>query len=296
MKDLANQRYKQRSNNRQQEYKRLVKNTKAKFSRLKENFGLDYSHVIEIPKFEELKTDEQFDSFVEEMESFTDRGNRDYQFDRNAKGVVYPLSLLDRGLEAREIAVEKAQEFIDKYKELEYKIGGKEVGYTVGDRMILYEKENVAGISVPEPFDIDKFESYSRIVGKVELLEEKADGIFFDRSQRTMKENFMKSIRGSFNSVADDIIDMLDAMPEDDFFELFLQTAEFTFEDYASDGSIGGTETQAEKLRGYLHEYYRGNFDNDLKFLGTLRGEDGDKVIKPNTRFVRSIRAKHGRE
>jgi hypothetical protein len=82
---------------------------------------------------------------------------------------------------------------------------------------------------------------------------------------RQMKNNFIKALKGSFNSEADDLIDMIDIIPEDDFFELFLMNAEFTFEDYASDGSIDGTEEQAELLRGYLQDYFKGNVDMSLK-------------------------------
>lgn len=274
MKDLADKRrrYKQKDNNPKKEYQRLVRNTKAKLNRVKENYGLDLSYEIEIPDYNELDTPEEFDNFVEQMESFTDRSNLNYQFDRNKWGMVYSKAELLEGLENTRQAQENAKEFIERFKEKEYQIGGKDAGYTVGDRMMLYEKENVAGITVPNDFDIDAFQSRDRLEGRLELLQEKAEGVFFDRSMRTMKDNFMKSIKGSFNSEADDIIEMLDIMPEDDFFELFLQSAEFTFEDYASDGSIDGTAEQAERLRGYLHEYFRGNVDMTLKAFGNLNG------------------------
>jgi hypothetical protein len=281
-------RYNQRDNNPQKEYKRLVRNTKEKLKRVQENWGVDLSYEIEIPSYNELNTTEKFDDFVEEMTSFTDRSNLHYQFDRNKKGLVYRLSEVERGNELTKQSQENAQEFIDRFKEKTYQVGGKEMSYTVGDRMTLYDKENAAGITVPNDFDIDAFETRSRLEGRLELLEEKADGVFFDRSMRTMKENFMKSLKGSFNSEADDIIEMIDIMPEDDFFELFLMTGEFTFEDYASDGSIDGTREQAEMLRGYLHEYYRGNIDMDLKgFYLTDR-----RAVSRNSKIAKRVKNK----
>jgi hypothetical protein len=282
--DLADtrKRYNQRNNDPKKEYQRLVKNTKAKMSRVKDNWGIDLSYEIEIPSYDELSTAEEFDSFVEEMSSFTDPSNLYYQFDKNKKGVVYRKSELAEAVELNKKERENAQEFIDRFKEKEYQISGKDAGYTVGDRMMLYTKENVAGITVPPVFDIDAFETRGRLEGRLELMREKADGVFFDRSMRTMKNNFMKSIKGSFNSVADDILEMLDIMPEDDFFELFVQSAEFTFEDYASDGSIDGTEEQAERLRGYLHEYFKGNIDMDMKVFGTLTGGVDEYTYRAN--------------
>jgi hypothetical protein len=250
----------------------LVRNTKAKMRRVKRDYGLDLSYEIDIPSYSEVKSSETFDDFSEEMMSFTDRGNANYQFARNEKGMPYSKAELQRGLELREIAAVNAQNFIDRFKEKEYQINNQDAGYTVGDRMTLYEKENVAGITVPNEFDINAFESRNRLESRLETLEEKADGVFFDRSMRTMKENFMKSLKGSFNSTGDDIVEMIDIMPEDDFFELFIQSAEFTFEDYASDGSIDGTVEQAERLRGYLHEYFKGNVDMTLKAFGSLNG------------------------
>jgi hypothetical protein len=281
-------RYNQRDNDPKKEYKRLVRNTKAKMKYVQEKWGVDLSYEIEIPSYAELDTPQEFDDFVEEMTAFTDRGNSHYQFDRNKNGMVYRLSEVERGNELTKQAQINAQEFIDRFKEKEYQIGGKDAGYTVGDRMTLYDKENAAGITVPNDFDIDVFETRSRLEGRLELLEEKSEGVFFDRSMRTMKENFMRSLKGSFNSEADDIIEMIDIMPEDDFFELFLMSAEFTFEDYASDGSIDGTREQAEMLRSYLHEYYRGNIDMDLKgFYLTDR-----RAVSRNSKIAKRVKNK----
>lgn len=257
--------YGQRNNNPEKEYKRLVRNTKAKMRRLQDDYGIDLTDKIEIPKFDELDTPDKFDEFSERMESFTDRGNLNYQFRKNDKGVVYSLQELNEGIANTMFAQEKARQFIDKYKDNPYFIAGEEAGYTVGDRMLLYEKENVAGISVPDDFNINAFESRSRLKGRLELLEEKASGKFFDQSMSRMKENFMKALRGSYNSDADDVLNMIDIVPPDDFFELFIMKAEFTFEDYASDGSIDGSETQLNILRGYLESYFRGEIDMDMK-------------------------------
>jgi hypothetical protein len=262
-------RYNQRDNDIQKEYKRLVRNTKAKMKRVKDDYGIDLSYEIEIPSFDEAKAD--FDDFSENMIAFT-QTDPNYKFVKNSKGVVASLAEIAEDIENTKQSQVNAQEFINRFKEKEYQISGEKVGYTVGDRMMLYEKENVAGITVPDDFDFEAFETRARYEGRKELLREKADGVFFDRSMRTMKENFMKSIKGSFNSEADDVVEMLDIMPEDDFFELFVQSAEFTFEDYASDGSIDGTAEQAERLRGYLHEYFKGNIDMTLKAFGSLNG------------------------
>lgn len=285
-------RYNQRDNNPKKEYQRLSRNTKAKMKYVQEKYGLDLSYEVEIPSYQELMEDDSFDDWSEQMTSFTDRNNLNYQFERNAKGMVYSKAELLEGLENTKQAQENAQNFIDRFKDKEYSIGGEEAGYTVGDRMILYKKENVAGITVPEDFDIDAFETRDRLTGKLELLQEKADGVFFDRSMRQMQSNFIKSVSASFNSEGDDIVDMISAMPEDDFFELFLMKAEFTFEDYASDGSIDGTEEQAELLRGYLKEYYRGEIDMELK--GYYLKDRGS--IPRNGKLARRVRKTQGKE
>jgi hypothetical protein len=281
-------RYNQRENNPKKEYDRLVRNTKAKMKRVKEDYGIDLSYEIEIPKYDEFMSSDEFDSFVEEMSSFTDRNNLNYQYVKNKWGLVMRKADLNEAYENNKKERENAQEFIDRFKEKEYQINGKDAGYTVGDRMTLYEKENAAGITVPDVFDFDNYQDRSRLEGRLETMEEKADGVFFDRSMRQMKENFMAVLRGSFNSESDDIIDMIDAMPEDDFFELFLQSAEFTFEDYASDGSIDGTAEQAELLRGYLKEYYMGNVDTSLKgFYLTDR-----RAVSRNSKVAKRVRNK----
>ena len=289
-------RYNQRDNVPKKEYQRLVRNTKAKMKRVYDEYGVDLSYEIDIPSFDEIKGTEAFDEFVEEMSSFTDRSNLDYQFGRNKHGLVYRMSELERGNDLTKVSQDNAQEFIDRFKEKEYQVGGKTMPYTVGDRMTLYDVENAAGITVPKDFDIDAFETRSRLIGRLELLEEKADGIFFDRSMRTMKQNFIKSLKGSFNSEADDIVEMIDIMPEDDFFELFMQSAEFTFEDYASDGSIDGSTEQAELLRGYLTNYFAGNMDDTLKGLGSMTGgrDEIQKVaVKKNSKRYKELKRRY---
>lgn len=258
-------RYKQRDNNAKKEYQRLVRNTKSKINRIRDNWGIDVSDKVNLPSFSELDTPEKFDKWSDEMIEFTDRNNKNFQFEKNKWGVVFSVAELEEGKRNTEIAQKNAQELIDKYKQNPYSREGKETGYTVGERMMLFEKENVAGITVPDAFDIDAFQSRSRLEGRLELLDEKASGKFFDQSMERMKNNFMKSLRGTFNSDADEIIDMIDIIPPDDFFELFIMKAEFTFEDYASDGSIDATETQLERLKSYLLEYFRGEIDFDLK-------------------------------
>lgn len=258
-------RYNQRHNNPQKEYQRLVKNTKSKLKRVFDEYGLDLSEKIKIPDYEELNSPEKFDDFVENMSSFTDRSNLRYQFERNKHGMVYSKQELNEGIANTMIAQQKARELIEKYKQHPYYVAGKEAGYTVGDRMMLYEKENVAGIEEPDDFDINKFESRSRLEGRLELLGDKASGKFFDESMSRMKENFMKALRGSFHSDADDVIAMLDIIPPDDFFEMFIMNAEFSFETFHSDGSGDNDLDQLELLRGYIDTYFRGEMDMDLK-------------------------------
>ncbi len=247
------------------EYQRLVRNAKAKMKRVKDKFGLDLSYEIDIPDYDEFNTPEEFDEWVDHITSFTDRGNKDYQFKKNKKGVVYSQAELEHALEVTKQAQDNATEFIEKFKDLPIYADGKEMGYTVGDKMTLYNEPNVGGITVPKDFNIDVFETRGRLETRIENLEEKADGVFFDRTMRQMQRNFIKMIKVSFNSVADDLVDMMEIIPEDDFYELFLMNDAFSFEHYASDGSVDGTEEQAELLRGYLMEYFRGNVDMSLK-------------------------------
>jgi len=288
---MANKKYGQRHNDPKQESQRLVRNTKAKIKRVKDEYGLDLSNRIPLPKYDELDTPEKFDEWSEQMQSFTDRGNKEFQFGRNKWGMIYSHAELEEGIENTKLSQERSQEFIDKYKDNPYARLGKETGYTVGDRMILFEEENVAGIRVPKDFNIDAFETRSRLLGRLDLLEEKASGKFFDQSMERMKENFMTAVRGTFNSNADKVLDMIDMMPPDDFFELFLMKAEFTFEDYASDGSIDASETQLELLQGYLEEYYRGEIDMSLKGFYLT----DNKPLSRDSDFVKSVQRKHGK-
>lgn len=247
------------------EYSRLKKNAKAKIKRIQDNYKFDVSDKIDIPDFDSFDNKREFEKWKKKIESFTDRTNPEYQYEVNAKGVVASKAELERIKENYRKAQENAENFIGKYVDKPYSVGGKEMGYTVGDRMTLYRDRNLAGIRVDDDFDFDKFETRARLEGKAELMEEKASGKYFGQSMERMKHNFMTALRGTFNGAADEVIDMIDIIPPDDFFELFLMKAEFTFEDYASDGSIDGSEAQLELLKSYVEEYFRGEVDMSLK-------------------------------
>src|SRR6185312_2823093 len=168
--------------------------------------------------------------------------------------------------------------------------GGKDLGYTIGDKMLLYDEENVAGIRVPKDFNIDAFQDRKRLEGRLDLLDEKASGEFFDQSMSRMKQNFMTALGGTFNSAADEVLAMIDIIPPDDFFELYLMKEEFTFEDYASDGSIDASEDQLNRLKSYLEEYFIGEIDVNL-----LKGF-GDHTLSRESDFVKRVHKKHGKE
>ncbi|UTC25166.1 DNA terminal protein [Cytobacillus phage Bfsp1] len=263
---MANKRInKKRDSFDKDEYKRLVKNAKAKMKRIETKYGLDVSDKIDIPQATDFNSRKEFNEWKDRMKSFTDRNNPEFQYEINKYGVAASKAELEKIRQDTAKAQEQAQKFIEKYENKPYSVGGKEMGYTVGDRMLLFRDRNVAGITVPDDFDFDKIQTRSRLEGRAELLEEKASGQFFDQSMERMKHNFMTALRGTFNGAADELLDMIDIIPPDDFFELFLMKAEFTFEDYASDGSIDGTDAQLEMLKSYVEEYFRGEIDMSLK-------------------------------
>jgi hypothetical protein len=243
----------------------LVRNTKAKIKRAAKNYGIDISKDIVIPKLSDFKTRKEFNEFKEKQKSFTSPSNLKYQFVKNEHGVVASKA------ELNEIKrnTKRAQEIADKLRKEAVRkpfiSGGKKQG-TVGQRMMQMNKPDTAGISRPPDFDFNKIRNKRDLERKKDNVEKRSKEDFFDKRMEQMKKNFIALLELSFNSDAERLIEKLEGIPPEDFYEMYLMFDEFDFDLYYTQDFNGQShDSQIRQLESYIDRYYNGNINMDLK-------------------------------
>lgn len=267
--------------NDRREYQRLVKNTRAKFNRVRRNFNdrtadeLMSRSELQIPDLEEFKTRSQFNEFKENMERFTNRGVRDYQFVKNTRDVVASKRELTNIENATNEARRVAQEKVDEMKQKPYiDSKGKEVA-TIGERAKMMGDSEATGISVPPEFDFEKVATRERFEDKMRNMLERSDEEYYEDRKEIMQQNYLDLINSALNSEAQEFADYVENLSPDEFYQMYHMFDEMSFDLYDSgDDSTGATFIGGGKIDNHVNaieqakETYQNKYrNNDLDVI-----------------------------
>lgn len=240
-----------------EEFSRLVRNTRAKISRTKKKYNIDLSNDVTLPTLESFSTRKEFNAWKDQVKSFTSRYNLEYQFVENKYGVVASKKELAEIKRDTKRAQRIAQERIDIYKERPFHQDNKPAG-TVGQRTGHFSVPDVMGINVPKDFDFDTARTRSRVETVKSSMKRKGTHQYYDERTERMKENFITALEGSFNSLADDIVEEVKDLTPDEFYDLYLQHAEFDFKLLDSEGDhVLLMEGELDRMRKSLDLFKR---------------------------------------
>lgn len=221
--------------------------------------------LMNTPKLEDFKSKKELKDWLDRARKFTDRSYKRFQFSKNEEGVIASKQVLERANQNSDIAIESAKKLIESKKNIELE-GGRQ---TIGERLPMMGKPNVGGFTVPKEFDFENVPSQKRLIEKLERLEKRRKKAeYFKWRNGVYKDNFMLRIERTFNSLGQDVVDMLRFMKEDDLFDLSLRPEfehAFDINEYGSDGNKNNDTEHLERLREYLSEYYLDGIDFDLK-------------------------------
>lgn len=243
----------------------MVKNTKAKIARTHKKYGINLTDEINIKPLESFTTRKEFNEFVQQASSFTNRNNLKYQFVQNVYGLTASKSEINKitrdTKQAQRIAEKLQRDAIHK----PFISGGKEQG-TVGQRLLQMGKPSTAGIVRPPDFNFQSIHTKQQFEKKKKNMEERSDEKFFDKRMEKMKDNFMKILDLNFNSDAERLNDKLKNVPADDFYEMYLMFDEFDFDLYDSENAGGfSDEGNLRQMEEYVDNYILGRVNMDLK-------------------------------
>ncbi|HSH24519.1 MAG TPA: hypothetical protein VLA13_03160 [Massilibacterium sp.] len=253
-----------------QEYQRLVRNTRAKIRRVEKNYGVDISDEVNIPTLESFQTRKQFNEWKQDMQSFTNRHNLNYQYQKNKYGVVASKAQLNKIERDTRRAIYLAEERKKEMENRPFYQGGEQVS-TVGQRMQHMKDPDIPGTYAPEPFDFDQVKTQQRVSDLLRSRERMADPEDYDKKREQMKDNFTTMLAKNFNSDADELIDKISKMSSKDFLDLYSQHAEFDFDVYylASEMDLEASSymNDLNAMESYVDAYIEGNskYGTDLK-------------------------------
>lgn len=239
------------------EYQRQVKNTRSKINRVKKNYDIDLTDEIPLPPLESFTSRKQFNEWVQKVESFRNRANQHYQFEKNEYGVSASKARLKRIEEKVKEAQRLADEQIQRYEDTPFVSGGVQQG-TVG-----LQRPNKTGIYRPSNFEFEEVRSQARLDEIEEGMEAKADPKYYDERMERMKENFIIALEGSFNTLADELVDAIKKIPAEDFYQIYLEFDEFDFDYFDTEGQmVTADETSIGQMMKYIKRYENGQLDS----------------------------------
>lgn len=253
--------------NDREEYARLARNAKAKIGRTKKNYGVDLSREIDVPKLGDFQDRKQYNKWKEKVESFTNRYTKKYQFEKNQEGVVASKQEIYDFKKANEKARIIAQKKNEKLANEPYFVGGKEEG-TVGQQMRQMKEPITPEVSVPKKFDFEEFKDRKQFERNLEGMKKRSDPETFDKRMTQFKRVFERELEENFNSDAQEILELLEYVPEDDFYYLYLKNKEFDYTLFYPPEGVeddGNSLKALNKMESTLRRYLQGKENMDLK-------------------------------
>lgn len=249
-------------------YQNLKKRANAKLKRTKQA-GIDFSSEINIPsKFTDFTSRKEFNAFIERTESFLVRNNAKYKVVKNKFGVVSTLYEISREKVRTKIAQRRADDQIKKVEDRPIFDDGKRSAMTVGQRMASMGKPSIAGFVRPSDFDFESYQTQEGLEGRFRSTEGRSQPNYHDRRNSTLKDNFNRVLSEAFNSDANELIEKLKQLSNDDFLMLYIQTEEFDFDlFYQSENGVitPPEELTPQKMLNFVDAFLNGEYDKDFK-------------------------------
>lgn len=265
-----------------QEYQRLRKNYRSKLWRIrrKTNFSLPAETIdkeldLEFPSIDAFKdghfdTRKDYNAFKAQVKETTSRGFKPLLIKTNSSGMNYPAVIEQMGWRSAKRAQAKAEEEIDKVRNLPLIIDGEERG-RVADREMGSPDSDAFGIYKPSDFNIEDYVSPQSVEKRIKKDEERQTDDYFTEKKNQMFENYISIFDGKEGDLQQEIADKLKQINPDEFFEIYLQLPEMSFTNWDSETGfhIEGEDTQFHKdLLYFLDMYLDGGIDISLKDIG----------------------------
>lgn len=250
-------------------FDRLTRNARNKIRRVEKNYGINLSDDIDLKLISDFKTRNDFNQWIEDIQSFTNRNNTTYQFVKNEHGLVISKKELNNIIKTSKQNQKRAIEARDKALGLKGLNRKQRELKQLSDNVKMLGEANATGITIPAIFNFKQFRTRSTLNKAIENVFKRDNPDYFDERAERMKDNFIRSLQGSFNSEADYLITLLEQMNGQDFYEMYMddELLNFDFSLYDSEGSfyeadMGKLQAMLQKVRDW------NNGVTDRDFMG----------------------------
>lgn len=254
--------------NDREEHARLARKAKAKIRRTNKTYGIDLSEKVKIYSIEDFGTRAEYNAWKDRISRFTNRYTKEYQFEKNERGFVANKQELYEFKKANEKARVTAMKKNEKLKKETFFVRGKAEG-TIEERQRLKKDATPVEISVPDVFDFNEIADRKEFDQKLESMKKRADPAEFDKRMNRFKRVFERELEENFNSDAQRIIELLEYIPDDDFYYIYQKNnEEFNYTMfYPPEGVVDDENSlkQIRRMESVLKEYLTGKYNMDLK-------------------------------
>jgi hypothetical protein len=223
--------------------------------------------LVSIPNKEDFTSRKEFNQWKKKMKEFTDRSKKNYQFEKNQYNIVGSEKLLRQIEKDTKESQHLADKERAKLEGLPFFSRFKKQYETTSQRIAISGDESrKTGVYRPDDFDFENVRDISSLLDKSENVHVKANTEYYDRRKEKMKENFIKILQLQFNSDADELIEKLESIPADYFYEMYIMIDEFDFNEYSSDGNDDMRNMDnLQMMMGYVDAFHSGLIDFMLK-------------------------------
>ena len=270
------------------EFAKLTANARRKVKRINKNYGIDLTSEVTLPKIQSFQTRKQYNQWKEQVQSFTNRANLDYQYVKNPFGTVASKKELNEMKRKTRIAQDRARKLISGQVDKPWIFKGK-VRATQGQRMEqLAGDAEAAGVTVPPDFDFDKMRTQQQFRERVEAIDRRNEPEYFDRKMARMQLNFMDILSLSFGPDADDLLILLNELTPKEFWEVYQMFEGFDFALYDSDGQdVDANLGQLHRMENYTEAFKATSEQRDglKKMISDIQDFNNGNVVRSLENF-----------
>ena len=238
------------------EFAKLTANARRKVKRINKNYGIDLTSEVTLPKIQSFQTRKQYNQWKEQVQSFTNRANLDYQYVKNPFGTVASKKELNEMKRKTKVVQDRARKLISGQIDKPW-IFKNEVKATQGQRMqMMGGQDEAGGVTVPPDFDFNKMRTQRQFRERVEAVDNKMDPEFYDKKMARMQLNFMDILSLSFGEDADELLILLNELTPKEFWEVYQMFEGFDFALYDSDGQdVDANLGQLHRMENYTEAF-----------------------------------------
>ena len=248
------------------EFAKLTANARRKVKRINKNYGIDLTSEVTLPKIQSFQTRKQYNQWKEQVQSFTNRANLDYQYVKNPFGTVASKKELNEMKRKTKVVQDRARKLISGQIDKPW-IFKNEVKATQGQRMqMMGGQDEAGGVTVPPDFDFNKMRTQRQFRERVEAVDNKMDPEFYDKKMARMQLNFMDILSLSFGEDADELLILLNELTPKEFWEVWNMFEGFDFTLYDSNGQ----NVRADLGQLHRMETYTQSFTNVTRSMDGL--------------------------